>query len=69
MNVIENLQHVVVGKFSYSWPDIELRKIIPALWNQRGVSDWIFQKSTCANKIIIARGFCESHIKGGILCE
>lgn len=35
MNVIENLQYAVIGKFSYGWPKLEeLRKIIPA---QRGV--------------------------------
>ncbi|KAK6796437.1 hypothetical protein RDI58_004138 [Solanum bulbocastanum] len=31
MDVIENLQHAVVGKFSYGWPELDLFcKIIPA---------------------------------------
>lgn len=30
MNIIENLQHALVVKFSYGWPDMgELRRIIP----------------------------------------
>lgn len=29
-NIIKNLQYVVVGKFSYDWPEIaELRELIP----------------------------------------
>lgn len=31
MNIIEGLQYVVVGKFSYGWPDLqEIRRIFPA---------------------------------------
>ncbi|KAH0708912.1 hypothetical protein KY284_010339 [Solanum tuberosum] len=30
MNVIENLQYTIVGKFSYGWPELEeLRMLIP----------------------------------------
>ncbi|KAH0752210.1 hypothetical protein KY285_005358 [Solanum tuberosum] len=30
MNVIENLQYAIVGKFSYGWPEVsELRDLIP----------------------------------------
>ncbi|WMV46719.1 hypothetical protein MTR67_040104 [Solanum verrucosum] len=30
MNIIENLQYAVVGKFSYGWPNMdELRNLIP----------------------------------------
>ncbi|KAG5615853.1 hypothetical protein H5410_015677 [Solanum commersonii] len=37
MDVIGNLQHAVVGKFSYGWPDKEqLRKIIPAQCGIKG---------------------------------
>lgn len=37
MDVVENLQHVVVGKFSYGWPEMdELRSIIPTQCNIKG---------------------------------
>ncbi|KAH0725267.1 hypothetical protein KY284_001132 [Solanum tuberosum] len=30
MNIMENLQYAVIGKFSYGWPELdELRRIIP----------------------------------------
>lgn len=37
MNVIENLQYAVIGKFSYGWPDMEdLRIQIPKQLNVKG---------------------------------
>ncbi|KAG5571228.1 hypothetical protein H5410_060994 [Solanum commersonii] len=37
MDVVGNLQHVVVGKFSYGWPKMEeLRSIIPTQCNIKG---------------------------------
>ncbi|KAH0709248.1 hypothetical protein KY284_010675 [Solanum tuberosum] len=37
MNIIENLQYVVFGKFSYGWPDIEELHIqIPKQCNVKG---------------------------------
>lgn len=37
MNVIEGLQYVVVGKFSYGWSDLqELRRIIPVQCENKG---------------------------------
>lgn len=37
MNIIENLQYAVVGKFSYGWPDLdELRIQIPKQCNVKG---------------------------------
>lgn len=37
MNIVENLQHEVIGKFSYGWPNlVELRKIPPAQCNIKG---------------------------------
>ncbi|KAH0677655.1 hypothetical protein KY285_025456 [Solanum tuberosum] len=47
MNTIENMQHVIVGKFSYGWPDLdEMRTSIPAQCNIKGdcqignLEDW-----------------------------
>ncbi|KAK4727146.1 hypothetical protein R3W88_032063 [Solanum pinnatisectum] len=38
MNTIENLQHAIVGKFSYGWPDLdELRTSIPSQCNIKGI--------------------------------
>lgn len=37
MNYIEDLQYVVIGKFSYEWSDLEeLRKIIPKQCEVKG---------------------------------
>lgn len=37
MNNIKNLQHAIVDKFSYDWPDLkELRSMIPAQCNIKG---------------------------------
>ncbi|KAG5629052.1 hypothetical protein H5410_000769 [Solanum commersonii] len=37
MNTIENLQHAIVGKFSYGWPDLDkLLTSIPAQCNIKG---------------------------------
>ncbi|WMV29499.1 hypothetical protein MTR67_022884 [Solanum verrucosum] len=37
MKTIENMQHVIVGKFSYGWPDLdELRTSISAQCNIKG---------------------------------
>lgn len=37
MNIMENLQYDVVGKFSYGWPEVdELRKAIPAQCGIKG---------------------------------
>lgn len=40
MIVNENLQYVVIGKFSYGWRDIqELRRIIPKQCEMKGESN------------------------------
>lgn len=37
MNIIENLQYAVIGKFSYGWPSLEeLRSQIPKQCNIKG---------------------------------
>ncbi|KAK4719583.1 hypothetical protein R3W88_017921 [Solanum pinnatisectum] len=37
MNVLENLQYTVIGKFSYGWPQLEeLRKLIPSQCQIKG---------------------------------
>lgn len=37
MNIAENLQYAVIGKFTYGWPDLdELRKILPKQCNVKG---------------------------------
>ncbi|WMV47242.1 hypothetical protein MTR67_040627 [Solanum verrucosum] len=37
MNVLENLQYAVIGKFSYGWPQLEeLRKLIPSQCQIKG---------------------------------
>ncbi|KAH0709069.1 hypothetical protein KY284_010496 [Solanum tuberosum] len=37
MNIMENLEYAVVGKFSYGWPDLEtLRKSIPSQCSIKG---------------------------------
>lgn len=47
MNTIENIQHAIIGKFSYGWPDLE---VLAAYYHsctmqrQRRLSNWLFQK-------------------------
>ncbi|KAH0669203.1 hypothetical protein KY285_023362 [Solanum tuberosum] len=37
MNILEDLQYAVIGKFSYGWPELEeLRTIIPRQCNIKG---------------------------------
>lgn len=41
MNILENLQYVVIGKFSYGWPELDkLRTAIPVvLWSENSLTD------------------------------
>ncbi|KAF3614904.1 hypothetical protein FXO38_35418 [Capsicum annuum] len=49
MNIIKGLQYVVIGKFSYGWPDLEDLKLqLPGQLNVKGIATVNKTRSNCA---------------------
>lgn len=66
MNVIEELEYVVVGKFAYGWPDLnEIRRILPAQCGIKGeCSIGLLRDSHVLTRLTLWRDFVDFSFKG-----